>query len=222
MDKRSDDLIHEVEEQLKWERIEAISKEYGTYIVGFIVAIILLVGGYEYWGHSTVKHQEALSEVYTDALQLMGKGQTTEALEKLKTIKDDSTGYSMLARFVSASVLLDNPETRPQAIELYRDMVKTGSLDRRYRTLAIIYLVQAELDTADPAELGKLLEEASIGTNMWPDTTAELSALVALRKGDIEGAKKTLGELKEDKQASQGIRLRARALLEQLQQQPAK
>lgn len=222
MDKRSDDLIHEVEEQLKWERIEKIAKEYGTYIGGAILAVILVVAAYEYWGYSSRKSSEAQSEAYTNALQLMGKGQQKQAIEKLQAMPVDSSGYSMLARFAAASALSENPETKAQAIEIYREMIKGGNIDRRYRTLAIIFLVQAELDTADPAELSKLLEETSIGANMWPDMTQELTALVALRKGDVEQAKKTFADLKEDKQAGQGVRLRARAMLEQLELQPAK
>lgn len=218
MDNRGDDLIHEIEEQLQWERIEKIWKDYGTYIIGAIAAIIIGVAGYVYWNHAQLKHQEALSETYTEALQLLGKGQTKEALDKLKTIEGDASGYGMLAQFVNAASLLDNPETRPQAIALYKKMVESKTIDRRYRSLAIIYLVLAELDTGDPKEMMKLLQEASIGTNMWPDTTAELTALVAIKLGDKEQAKSILQELKDSKTASQGIRLRATALLQSMEQ----
>jgi hypothetical protein len=218
MDNRVDELIHEVEEQLKWERFEKLWKDYGSYIVAAIVAVIVGVSVYVYWNHSQLKNQEELSEGYTASLQLLGKGQTKEALEKLKTLEGDVKGYGSLARFISASTLMENPETRPQAIAIYRDMINNRSVERNYRNLAIIFLVMAELDTGDPKELTKLMQETSIGTNMWPETTSELTALVAIKSGDMELAKSILQELKENKNASQGVRLRASALLQNLQQ----
>lgn len=217
MDNRVDELIHDVEEQMKWERIEGLLKTYGAYVAAGILAVILGVAGYVYWNHSQLKHQEALSEQYTGALALLGKEQNAEALEKLKVLSSDSSSYGMLARFISASTLVDKLETRPQAVAIYRDMIQNKNIDRRYRNLAIIFLVQAEIDTGDSKELAKLLQEANIGTNMWPDTTAELTALVAIKNGEIEQAKSILQELKDSKQASQGVRLRAMALLQNLQ-----
>jgi hypothetical protein len=218
MDNRADELIHEVEEQLRWEKLEKIGKDYGAYIIGAIVAVILGVAGYVYWNHAQLKHQEALSETYTDALQLMGKGQTKEAMDLLKTIENDASGYGMLAQFVNAAGLVDNPETRPQAIAIYKKMLENRTIDRHYRSLATIFLVMADLDTGDPKEMKKMLEDASISTNMWPDSTAELTALVNIRLGEVEKAKEILQDLKDSKTASQGIRLRANALLQTLQQ----
>lgn len=222
VDKRNDEFVHEVEEDIRWEKFEKLAKEYGSYAAAGVLAIILGVAGYEYWTYSALRKQEQASEVYTDSLQLMVKNRTNEAIEKLKTIKDDGSGYGMLAHFQMASALVDNPETRGQAVAIFKEVAGNKSIDRRYRTLGIIFLVLAELDTADPAELSKYLEETKLGVNMWPDMTQELSALVAVRKGDMDEAKKILNDLKDDKQASQGVRLRARALLEQLQIQTNK
>ena len=222
VEKRHDEFMHEVEEDIRWEKFEKLAKQYGAYVGAAIFAVIVGVAGYEYYGYSKRTQQEKASETYTDALQLMVKGQTNEAIEKLKTIKEDGGGYSMLAQFQMASALVDNPETRGQAIAIFKEVATSKSIDRRYRTLGVIFLVLAELDTADPAELSKYLEETKVGVNMWPDMTQELTALVALRKGDEDEAKKILAELKDDKQTSQGVRLRARALLEQLQVQPSK
>jgi hypothetical protein len=218
MDNRVDELIHEVEEQLKWERLEKLWKDFGAYIIGGILAVILGVAGFVYWNHSQLKNKEALSEKYTAAVQLLSEGKSKEAVEQLKSIENSDGGYGMMARFTAAASLVDNTETRPQAIAIYRDMLNSKNIDRRYRTLAIIFLVMAEMDTGDPVEMKKLLAETSIGTNMWPDTTAELTALLAIKSGDTELAKTTLEELKASTTASQGVRLRANAMLQTLQQ----
>jgi hypothetical protein len=218
MDNRVDELIHEVEEQLKWERLEKIWKDYGTFIVAGFLAIILGVGGYAYWNHSVLQKQYELSEKYTTALNLSQDGKKQEALDILKTISDDASGYGMLANFLSAATLLENPETKPQAVAIYRDIINKRVVDYRYRNLAIIFLVQAEIDTGDAAELTALLKETEVGTNMWPDTTAELSALLAIKSGNFDSARLILQELKDSKSASQGSVQRAKALLQTLPQ----
>jgi hypothetical protein len=216
MDNRVDELLHDVEEQLKWERFEKIWKDYGVFFIAGILAIILGVAGYVYWDYASLKNQEELSEKYTSAITLLGKDQQTEAIEKLKVLSEDSSSYGMMARFVNASVLVDNPQTRPQAVAIYRDIIANKSIDRKYRNLAIVFLAMAEMDSGDTKELAKLLQETSTGINMWPDTTAELTALVALKNGEIEQARSIFEELKKSEHASQGVQLRAKAMLQTL------
>lgn len=218
MENREDDLLHEVNEQLQWERFEKIAKEYGTYIIGAVLAIILSVSGYVYWNHSKLTQAQELSEKYTNALAKLGLNDNKEAIEQLKTLSSDPSSYGMLSKFVRASILVDNAATRPEAVAIYKEMIDKKDIDRRYRNLAIIFYVLAVLDEADPKELEKLMDEASIGTNMWPETTAEISALIAIRNNNMEKATKILTELKDNQQISQGARLRSIALLQSLPQ----
>src|SRR5260221_2122207 len=122
------------------------------------------------------------------AIQSEAKGQPQEALDILKKLGTEGGTYGMLAKFQRAAILVEKPETKEDGIAIYREMIQQRNVDRRYRDLAIIFYVQVQLDTGDVAEMRKLLQEAYAGVNMWPDATAELTALVALRAGDKEQA----------------------------------
>lgn len=216
MENRFDEFIHEIDEELKWDRLVKLAKNYGVYVIGGILAIILGTSGYVYWNYHQQQYREAESDKYTYALNLQVEGKTTEALEALKKLEADGGSYGMLALFQRAAILIHKPETKTEAIAIYKDMIQQRTIDRRYRNLAIIFYVQAELDTGNAEELKKLLQEAYVGTNMWPDITAELTALLALRMGDTEQARSILDDLVASKHASESIRMRCDALLQSL------
>lgn len=216
MENRNDDLLHEVDEQLQWERFEKIVKNYGAYIIGAVLAIIIGVSGYVYWNHSKQRQAQELSEKYTNALSQLGLDKNKEALEQLQALSSDPSTYGMLSRFIRASTLVDNKETRPEAVAIYKEMIDKKDIDRRYRNLAIIFYALAVLDEADPKELEKLMDETAIGINLWPETAAEIKAVLAIKNNNIEKATEILNGLIENKQTSQGVKLRAIALLQTL------
>ncbi|MBP6985675.1 MAG: tetratricopeptide repeat protein [Alphaproteobacteria bacterium] len=218
MDKRSDELLQEVNEQLQWERFENIVKEYGSYILAAVLAVIIGVAGYTYWNHSQEMKNQALSEKLTGSLSLVGKKQMPEALKGLQELSENTSTYGMLARFMEAAIQIDDPKTREAAAGVYKNMLDQQKVDRRYRSLAVLFYAMAELDSGDSKALASLLDESSRGTNMWPHTTAELSAYVAIKNGDVEKAKDILTQLIANKDLTQGTQVRARALLQTLEQ----
>lgn len=218
MNDRSDDLLREVDEQLQWERFEKFAKQYGAYVAAGILAVILGVAGFVYWEHFQETKNQALSERFSESMLLLDKNQKKESIEKLQDLAKDPSSYGMMARFKLASLHMDDPEKRAEAIKIYREMIENRDIDRRYRSLAIILLTLAELESGDTKDLAKILQEASIGTNMWPNTTTEVSAYVEIKNGEVEQAKSILTGLKNDSNAPQGVRIRSEALLQMLQQ----
>ena len=212
-----DEFLYEVEEDLKREKLNKMMKVYGPYVLAGVILLILAVAIYAYWNHSQLKSQEARSDIYMKAVQLREGGKNAEAEKELNALISKGGDYATLAEFEKASLLAAKPETREEAAKVYSQMIKSRTIDRRYRSLAVIFYVQLQLDSGNPEELMKLLQESSVGTNLWPGLTSELTALVALRLGETEHAKSILKDLLNSKDTSAGVRARANALLSTLE-----
>lgn len=208
-----DEFLHEVKEDLQRERLDKIIRTYGPYVIGGIVLIILGVSAYVYWNYRQLKSQETQSDTYMNAIILHEENKNAEAVNQLNALISQNGDYGMLAQFEKAALLAKNPETKEQAMETYHNMIKDHKIDRRYRSLAVIFYVQLQLDTGNPEEMMKMLQEASVGSNLWPGLISELTALVALRMGEVAQAESILKDLLNAKEASPGVRMRANALL---------
>ncbi|MDH3739509.1 MAG: hypothetical protein OER92_09960, partial [Alphaproteobacteria bacterium] len=95
----SDDLFREVDEEVRQEQYLHLWKQYGVYIAGAVVAIILITVGVVFW----LDRQQSLREA--DGAQLLavidiGDDRRDEALDQLAILGEDGTkGYRLLARF---------------------------------------------------------------------------------------------------------------------------
>lgn len=213
-----DDFIQEVDEELKWEKLERLFKEYGAYLIGGVLAIILGVAGYVYWNHRVLVNEELQSSAFTKAASAAREGQIEESLKQLDDLIAQGHEYAMLSQFEKAALLVSKPETKEEGAALYRSMIEDRKVDRRYRSLAVIFYVQSHLDAGDAQEMMRFLREISNGSNLFPSITSELMALVALRSGDVAQAKSVLEDLVNSQDTSSGVRERANAMLSTLNQ----
>lgn len=218
MENRVDEFILEVDEDLKREKFESLARQYGPYVAAVVAAVILTISGVVFWNYSANKSHLASSDLYMKAMAINAQESPAQAAEAFALVEDNNGSYTTLAKFERAQILASNEETRDEGLALYRDMMVGKGIDRRYRYLALIYFVQATLDTEDPEILMNLLQEGTVGLNMWPHTTSELTALVALRMGDTQQAKSILESLLESN-APRALVQRASALLGTLKQE---
>ena len=59
-----DALLREVDEELRRDQAHKIWEQYGTYIVGGVIALLVCVGGYKWWqGRQVVASERALKAV---------------------------------------------------------------------------------------------------------------------------------------------------------------
>src|SRR5689334_20710274 len=100
-----DDLLRQVEEELRRERLEKIWKQYGTYI--FVAAALIVVGvaGYKFWEGQRVAAAQSSGEIYESALGLLRDkkdGSAEKEFEKLSV--DGIGGYRALAQLQLAGL----------------------------------------------------------------------------------------------------------------------
>jgi hypothetical protein len=206
------DIIREVDEELRRERLANIWKKYGGLIA--FGAFLIVAGtagwrGYEYYAD---KQAEAASERFVAAQKLAADaGKTDEAIAALKPLTADSpAGYRLLSRFALAAEL--GQKDAKEGAAAFDAIANDTSVEPLMRQLASVRGAALVVDSADLAEMQKRLAPALADGSAFRHSAMELSALAHLRAGNQGEAQKLFLQLAFDPETPPGLRNRAQRL----------
>ncbi|MBK8008648.1 MAG: tetratricopeptide repeat protein [Rhizobiales bacterium] len=206
------DIIREVDEELRRERLANIWKNYGGYIaLGAFVIVAATAGwrGYEYYAG---QQAAAASERYVAAQKLAADAsKTDEALAAFKAIAGDApASYRLLARFSAAAEL--GQKDAKEGAAAFEAIANDTSVESLMREIASIRGASLVVDTADVAEMQKRLAPALADGSAFRHSANELLALAHLRAGNQAEAQKLFLLLAFDPETPPGMRNRAQRL----------
>jgi hypothetical protein len=101
----------------------------------------------------------------------------------------------------------------PGAVARWNAVAADTSADPLLRDLASLLATARELDHGDPAQLEARLKPLAEPGNPWSTLAQEQLAMLDLREGKVDDARKTLQTLSVDIDSPSGLRARASALL---------
>lgn len=212
------DIFQEVDEELRRDKAAEVWARYGRYIVAAAIFVVAATAGYVGWKEYRLQQQTAYGERFAVALSLIQENRTDDALAALEGIAEDAgVGYATLARFRAAAIKAGAGD-RSGAAAIYDALAKDDSVDPLYATLADLYYVMNTLETDEADALSARLEPLLAADGPWRFTARELSALLALRKGDTAAAREHYTALADDPKAPSGARARATEMLRALKQ----
>jgi hypothetical protein len=214
------DIFDEVEEDLRAERAEKLLKKYAWLLIAVVVAIVGAAAGWQLWNRYRNQQDAAAAVRYVavqNALEQPGGDQSDgakaghiAALDQLAATGPE--GYKTLARLRAAGLKADAGDV-PGAVALWNAVSADPSADRLLRDLASLLAAQCELDQADPAQLEARLKPLTEPGNPWSALAQEQLAMLDLRQGKVDDARKQLQVLSFGIDAPSGLRARASALL---------
>lgn len=206
------DIIREVDEELRRERLWKFWQRYGGYIA--VVAILLVGGtaawrGYEYYAERQAEKTsirfEAASKLAADATK---NDEAKAALDGI--IADSPSGYRLLARFMAASEA--GQKNAAEGAVAFDAIANDTSVEQPLRDLARIRAANLVTDTADIAEMRKRLEPLLVQGANFRHSAKELLGLGYIRAGDRANAQKLFLELVVDADTPAGMRNRAQLM----------
>lgn len=206
------DIIREVDEELRRERLANIWKNYGGYIV---LAVFLLIAGtagwrgYEYYA---ARQAEAASTRYDAAQKLaVDATKTDEAIAAFKALSGDApSAYKLLARLSAAAEL--GQKDAKEGAAAFDAIANDTSVEPLMRDLARIRGAALVVDSADVAEMQKRLGPALADNSAFRHSAKELMGLAYIRANDQGNAQKLFLELAFDPETPPGMRNRAQRL----------
>ncbi len=213
------DIFHEIQEDLRRERMRKLWDRYGIVL---IAAVVLAIAGAAAWsGYTYWRQQQAIttSVALDEAGALSAAGKYAEAEAAFQEIaRTGPAGYRAIALFRAAEAAAKrDPAAGVSAFDATAADSRLPALARDMARLRAGLMV---LDTSDLAAVKQRVGDLAAGTGPLRNPAREVLALAQMKAGDLAAANKTATEITEDAEATGGIRSRAE-LIRRLTATPA-
>jgi hypothetical protein len=209
------DIFDEVEEDLRAERAARLLKRYGWLLIVAAAAVVGAAVGWQLWS----RHQNQLDAAAAirfvavqNATDQPGPARPDQVAALDQLAASGPEGYKTLARLRAAALKADAGDL-PGAESLWNAVASDASADGLLRDFASLMATGHDLDHGDPAMLEGRLKPLADPGNPWSSLAREQLAMLDLRQGKVDDARKTLQVLSIDILAPAGLRQRATALL---------
>ena len=205
------DIFHEVDEEVRRERLQKLWDRYSIYIIGLAVLIVAAIGGwrgYEYW---EAKKAAAAGAAFESALSLSEAGKHAEAEAAFaKVAAEAPAGYRTLARLRAAAELA---QTKPaDAVKAYDELAADTSLGATLQDLAAVRAGMLMVDSAPLSDMRHRLDPVAEPGHTFRHSARELLALSAWRNHDFTAARRYIDMIATDAETPPGTRARADVL----------
>ena len=205
------DIFHEVDEEVRRERLQKLWDRYSIYIIALAVLIVAGIGGwrgYEYW---QAKQAAAAGAAYESALSLSEAGKHAEAEAAFaKVAAEAPAGYRTLARLRAAAELAQTK--RPDAVKAYDEIAADTSLGTTLQDLAAVRAGMLMVDSAPLSDMRRRLDPVAEPGHTFRHSARELLALSAWRNHDFTAARRYIDMIATDGETPPGTRARADVL----------
>jgi hypothetical protein len=203
------DIFHEVDEEVRRERLAQIWQRYSWLIIGVCVLIVVGVGGWRGYDWYIARQAAIAGQQFEAAVSLSEQGKAADAEKAFAKVAAEAPGgYRILAKFRAASSLAQAGK-KDDAVKAYDALAADPSLTQSWQDLAAIRAGYLLLDTASLAEMQKRLVPLADSNRAFRHSARDLLALSAWRSNDAAAAKKYLGMISADAETPPSIRSRA-------------
>ena len=208
-----DNLLREIDEDLRHERYAKLWKRYGGFVIGAAVALVVGVAGYQAWRSYDIKSARPTVNGSPKPSRGWRRGGSTRPGSRfrrwLRTPRRAMRCWpdSNMRRFSTGREI----GRRPPPLTAPSPTIR--GVDREYRDFALVMIALAGLDTADPTTLSERLAPLTAEDNPWRHSAHEVNALLAARRGDRSGAREIFSRIENDLTAPAGVRNRATEML---------
>ena len=128
------DILRQIDEDLRKDKLLRIWKLYGIYIIGFILISLLSLGGYQYYLSSVHSKNEVIVEKYINAIN---SSDISVSINQLIELDESSNSYIKGLAKLKRAELNFTTEKKDQALELLESISTDKSLDRIIRDTAL-------------------------------------------------------------------------------------
>lgn len=209
----SDQLIREVDEDLRRERYEKLWARYGVYLVGAAIAIVLATAAIVGWRQYQTSQRLEQGARFAAAMRQADAGNLAGAADAFQALAADAgAGYRALSLLQVAAARGKQGDTAG-AVAIYDQLAADGGTDALLSDLAALLAVLQLMDSAAAGELDDRLAPLADEDRPFRYSAKELAALVEAKSGNTEAARQAFSALADDPDAPSGIRARAAEML---------
>lgn len=209
------DIFHEVEEEVRQERLRQWWKKYGDYVIAGVSVLVIGIAGYKLWQNWDQRERLKASSEFQSAVQMSQVGQSDIAAQAYGKIAQKAPGgYALVAELAQADELQSSGHIN-DAVAIYMklaDKDKTG-----LGAVARMRAAWAQADTISADKLKELVAPLNDGKSEWRFMAQELLAYRAMHDGQTAAALAAYKSLANDTNTPATIRQRAQALVSMIE-----
>ncbi len=207
------DIFHEVDEDIRRERLNKLWNRFGPYLIGLALLIVVGIGGWRGYEYLQLQKAAEASTQFEAAVALAEAGKPAEAEAAFAKLAQDAgtAAYRTMSRLRQAAAL---SQSDPKAAVAAFDAVAAdGSAGRNFQDLAALRAGFILVDTASLDDMKQRLEPLTGAQRTFRHSARELMALSAWRAGNMPEAKRWSDLIIGDAESPAGMRQRMEALL---------
>jgi len=205
------DIFHEVDEEVRRERLQKLWDRYSIYIIALAVLIVAAIGAWQAYQWWEAKKAAVAGAAFESALSLSEAGKHAEAEAAFaKVAAEAPAGYRMLARLRAAAELAQTK--RADAVKAYDELAADTSLGATLQDLAAVRAGMLMVDSAPLSDMRRRLDPVSEPGRTFRHSARELLALSAWRNHDFTAARRYIDMIATDAETPPGTRARADVL----------
>lgn len=211
----NENIIREIDEELRSDRARKLWKTFGPYVIGAAVLVVLAVAVNEGWTWWQNSNSSRSSDQFYAALEISDGTDVAAAQKALdEVIAANHGGYPALARFREAAILAKNGQLT-EAIAAY-DAISTSESNKYLRELALILSGGLLVDDGDVAKVEQRVGGMINPNSVFRNAAREALGLAKYKAGDLAGARQAFEDAANDPLANQEQRARLNIYLGQL------
>ncbi|MGE0739745.1 MAG: tetratricopeptide repeat protein [Hyphomonadaceae bacterium] len=212
MTNETDSFVNEVQESLRQDRMLALAKKYGPWLLGAFVAVIIGVGGWQAWRGVQTNAARAHAEDFTAAQQLVQSRDLDGAKAAFERLSNEGPQvYRVMAMMEHAALLELQGDLEASVAEFDRAASQTN--DPIMRQSAQMRAAYIAAETEDYAGLQRRLQPIIDDGGRFSYLARELLAIEAWKAGQIDTAREGLQALTLAFDAPDAVRQRAQVAL---------
>lgn len=204
-----DALIREVSEDVKNDQMKLLWDKYGLFVVIFVALSITVAVSFETFNSWINKKNQEVSNAFAVALSLQNQGKTEDSLKILQTLSSKSGIYADVARMQMANIFFEKNDPN-KALEQLNILISDTGTNKQIKEVAMLKLAAYELGRNTPsADIQKLLAPLAEKENASYNVARELLAMLAIREGNLDDAKKEYELIAASANSSDALKSRA-------------
>lgn len=213
------DIYHEIQEDLRRDRLKALWSRYGGVVVAVAALLVAGIGGWRGYEYFQMRAAMAAGDRYQAATKLAQDGKSAEARAAFAAIAADAPpGYATLARLREAD---EAAKTDPAAaLTLYQALAEDGAVDPLLRDAARARGAYVAVDAGSRDDVRRLAEPLAVDGGAWRHLAREALGLAAYKAEDVAEARRHFEALVADSEAPGSARQRADLVLAVLPPSP--
>lgn len=210
MSKTEEDLLlKEVDEELQQDRAKALWDQYGAWIIGAAVAVVVGVAGNQVWSGMKAREAAQSAEAYQAALE-EGQDNPELAADAMRQVAGQlNGGYSALAELRAGGLALIS-ENKAEALASYARVYEDAGTPDRLRDMARLRAANILVDQ-DAPQATALVD--AIQTDAFKPYGQEIKALAAMKANRFQEAYALFNGLITDPETPSDLRQRAQLVL---------